>query len=192
VAWISADLKRQILTNTWPYCPMAVTFAPDGSIWTIGRLKDEANTRVLAETVVRRYDHDGKMLGSNTIRVRAAHGPETSELAAGGDRVGWFTQDDEYIEFALDGSEIARYPGPKFAWVHEISGLAISNDGKVIAGFAGSGKGVLVTLDRQQHSWTVLPVAYELAKKWVRVLGFDGSTLVTQLKSDTLGRFKTE
>lgn len=109
---IATDRKQQTITRLWPYCPRVVTFAPDGTVWTIGNLKDFENTRDLARNVLRRFDRTGRMLGSRSLEVKGWQTAGTSFLSASQDRVGWFTRDGEYIEFSLDGSEIARYDGP--------------------------------------------------------------------------------
>ena len=41
IARIAPDRKHQIVTGLWPYRPMAVTFAPDGTLWTVGYLTDD-------------------------------------------------------------------------------------------------------------------------------------------------------
>src|SRR5216683_3310535 len=41
VARISAGGTQQTITHVRPYIPSAVTFAPDGKIWTVGLLKEE-------------------------------------------------------------------------------------------------------------------------------------------------------
>jgi len=112
VARIAADRTQQVITRTWPYCPKVVTFAPDGSLWTIGNLKSKEGIGDIPGHYLRRFDPSGKMLASTTVRARGWHSDEISFLSASRDRVGWFTTDGEYIEFSLDGSEIARYDGP--------------------------------------------------------------------------------
>lgn len=88
VARISSGGKQQIIIRTWPYAPLAVTFAPDGSLWTIGRLKDDSNTRLIAEPVLRRFDPTGKVLELLfELKVKGSNVVETSSMAASRDRV---------------------------------------------------------------------------------------------------------
>ncbi len=192
LARIARDRQRQIITRTWPYCPMVVTFAPDSSIWTVGHMKDDENTRDLERNVLRRFDRAGKMLGSTTIQVSGSKTAETSYLRASRDRVGWLARGGEYIEFSLDGSEIGRYERPAGAAERDITGLAISDDNDVVAGWFGGGKAEFVVLDRETRSWTAVVLPKEHAPKWARVLGFDGSTLVTYSQNGRLTRFKTK
>src|ERR1700682_1466225 len=192
LARIAADGQHQLITPTWPYRPGVVTFAPDGSVWTIGHLKDYENTRVLENNVLRRFDRTGKMLGSTTLQVRGWQSAVTSYLRASRDRVGWFTLGGEYIEFSLDGSEIGRYEQPEGATERNISGVDISEDNDVIAGRFGNGKAELVLLDRDKRTWTAVALPKEYAPTWAWVLGFDGTTLVTYSRSGLLRRFKTK
>jgi hypothetical protein len=105
---IAADRKSQVITRTWPYAPKAVTFASDGTLWTIGNLFNEDMTRDVAYHVLRRFDPSGRVLSTKTLRIRGtSDGDAASYFYAFGDRVGWLTIAGEYIEFALDGAEIA-------------------------------------------------------------------------------------
>jgi hypothetical protein len=101
IAQISADRKNQIVTRVWPYCPMAVTFAPDETLWTVGHLKDENDTREIAYSVLRRFDAAGKLLSSANLRAKSRADGGITYLRASRDRVGWFTDKNEYIESLL-------------------------------------------------------------------------------------------
>ncbi len=191
LARISADRKSQIVTRVWPYCAMVVTFAPDGTVWTVGHLNDEDNTRVIALNVLKHFDSSGKILGSTTISAKGTDTAEISYLHASRDRVGWFTRSNEYIEFSLDGSEIARYNGPDGATEREISGVVLGEDNEVVAGWFGKGKAELVMLDRGTRKW--IPVALSTGvPEWARVLGFDGATLVTTTENGRMRRYHTK
>ena len=194
VARISADRERQTITRTYPYGPSAVTFTPDGNIWTIGNLNNEAGTDLIARNVLRRFDSSGKMLGSTTLQVLGSKTAETSFLRASLDRVGWFTRDGEYLEFSLDGAEIARYAGPEGAGVdsRNITGLVLSEDNEVVAGHFGGGKAEFVVLDRQQRSWNPVLLSKIQTPSWAFVLGLDGNSLVTTSVNGRMGRFKTK
>jgi hypothetical protein len=191
LARIAADRKSQIITRVWPYCAMVVTFAPDGSIWTVGHLKDEENTRIISLNVLRHFDSSGKILGSTTLTVKGSEIAATSYLHASGDRVGWFTRSNEYIEFSLDGTEMARYNGPDGATERDISGVVLGPENEVVAGWFGVGKAELVMLDRGTHRW--IPVSLSTGvPEWARVLGFDGATLVTTTENGRMRRYHTK
>lgn len=191
VARISHDRKRQIITRTWPYCPHLVTFAADGSVWTIGNLKDDLATRDIELNVVRRFDASGRMLGSNSVHLGRWGQAEAAFLRASRDRVGWYTG-QEYIEFSLSGSEIGRYAGPDVMSSTDITGMALSEDNDVVLSRFGGGKAEFTTLDRQDRTWTAAFVPKEHAPKWARVLGFDGADLVTTTTNGRIARFNTK
>lgn len=193
IARISADREHQTITRTWPYCPKILTFTPDGTVWTIGNLKDDEDTQDIANHVLRRFDPSGKMLGSATLRVQGWQTATTSFLRASRDRVGWFTRAGEYLEFSLDGQEIARYPGPEGAGVESrnITGMVLSEDNEVIVGHFGRATAEFMILDRERRSWKAVSVSKEQLPEWAFVLGLDGDTLVTFSTSGRLGRFKT-
>ena len=192
LARIAPDRQRQTITRTWPYCPDVITFSPDGSIWTIGHMKDYQNTRDLEMYVLRRFDRAGKMLGSTTLQVKGDETAVASFLRASRDRIGWFTRGPQYIEFSLDGLEIGRYDRPAGAGEWDITGIAISDENEVVASWFGGGKAEFVILDREKRTWTAVALPKEHAPKWARVLGFDGSTLLTYSKNGRLTRFNTK
>ena len=192
VARISSDRKDQIVTRTWPYCPMVVTFAPDGTIWTIGHLKDEANTREVAFHVLRRFDPSGKLLGSTMLHIGGRGTDETSYLRSSKDRVGWYTRSGEYIEFSLDGTEMARYDGPAGVKERDISGVALSSENDFVLARQANDKSKLDMLDRQTRTWIPVSIPAEFAPTYLRVYGFDGTTLVTAHTGTELRRFNTK
>jgi hypothetical protein len=203
VARIAPDHKNQIVTGVWPYRPRAVTFAPDGTLWTVGYLTDEDNTRVIAYNVLRRFDSSGNLLTSVNLRVRSKAG--ITYLRASRDRVGWFTEKNEYIEFSLDGSELARYEGPPGLYEgppgndrYQITGVALSDTDDVVATRfsvkqrAGvQDKLEILLLDRNARKW--IPVALsDGLPEWAQALGFDGTTLVISSHNGELSFFETK
>jgi hypothetical protein len=192
VARIAADRKSQIVTRVWPYCAMTVTFAADGTIWTIGHIKNDQDTGALAYHVLRRFDPSGKLLGSLTLDVMGRGTDETSRLRASRNRVGWFTRNNEYLEFSLDGSELDRYEGPEGATHEEITGVTIGPENEVVASRFRKGKTEFLTLDRENRTWIPVSIPTEYAPDWARVLGFDGTTLVTNSVNGRMRRFHTK
>jgi hypothetical protein len=189
VARIAADRNNQIVTRTWPYCSMVLTFAPDGTLWTLGHLKDEEDTREIQKNVLRRFDASGKLISSSNLTVNGPHTPDASYLRASRDRVGWFAPSNEYFEFALDGSEIGHYDGPPGADFDRISGVAISDQNEVVAAWFGKRIAQIMTLDRASKKWT--PVSLTTGTPaWARVLGFDGTTLIMYSKNGEFQRFR--
>jgi len=96
---------------------------------------NDENTKVLARAVLRRYDAEGKLVGSANIETRPYYlSLETSFLISSRDRVGWLNRGGEYVEFSLDGEEIGRYEGPEGSLSGDVSGVAIRKDNLVVAG----------------------------------------------------------
>lgn len=188
LARISPDRKSQTFTRTWPYVPEELTFDYNGNIWTIGDLKNEENTQDRVHTL-RRFDPSGKLLESKTIPVKGSFSDETTYLCSSRDHVGWFAG-EEYIEFRLNGSEIARYKGSAVSHWHDISGVTMNDDSDVIAGRFGSGKADILTLDRQTRSWIPVSLPKDYKPNWAEMLGFDGPTLVTYSDMGILDRFE--
>jgi hypothetical protein len=191
LARIASDRTSQVITRLWPYGAFAVTFAADGSVWTIGMLKDE-NGGEVARNVLRHFDSTGKMIATRTLQVKGSETAATSFLSASKDRIGWFTLGGEYLEFSLDGWEIGRYEGPEGAEPRDITGVVLNDDNDVIAGRFGKDKAEFVVLDRDRHAWTPVELPKEYATTWARVIGFDGATLVTYSQSGKLRMFKVK
>jgi hypothetical protein len=203
---ISADRKQQTITRVWPYCPAVITFVPDGTLWTIGHTKDYENTRDLDLYVLRRFDRTGRMLSSSTQHVRGWATAQTSVLRSSLDRVGWMNLGGQYIEYSFDGSEIGRYEGPvgfltAFASrqtgpqrpdLGDIKGMAIDDADSVVVGVFKNRRAEIEVLDRETRTWIPAALPTEYAPKWVRVLGFDGSTLVTYSQNGILRRFSPQ
>ncbi|HLJ49026.1 MAG TPA: hypothetical protein VKU01_23590 [Bryobacteraceae bacterium] len=150
IARIAADRKSQVVTRIWPYCALRITFAPDGTLWTIGHLKDNENTRVLARHVLRQFDPSGKMLKSVNVPALGWQTAELTSLHASRDRIGWFNLEGEYIEFGFDGSEIVRVPTPPGSSRNDITGVALSQDNDVVVSRFGAGRAEFDYLDRRQ------------------------------------------
>lgn len=112
LVWISPDRKRRTVIRLSPYVAYVVTIARDGTIWTIGGVRTDNLDRSKAQgDVLKRFDSSGKLLASSfpNGRARANMAPGASMVSylfASPDRVGWFTNGNQLIEFALDGREL--------------------------------------------------------------------------------------
>jgi len=191
LARVAADRKSQAITRTWPYVPNVVAFAPDGTLWTIGNLKNEENTRDIPGHFMRHFDRAGKVVGSSSVRVRGPEsgGEEISILRASQDRLGWLTEDGEYIEFSLDGAEMGRWDLPGQPGFLETTGFALSDQNDVIVGRFGKGHAELLELDRDAQTWARVTLPKDYTPSWAWIMGFDGTTLVADCNAGTLRRF---
>ncbi len=107
-------------------------------------------------------------------------------MGASRDRVGWFTCEGEYIEFSLDGKELGRYDGPK-----RVSGFALSDDNEAVAGQFDKKITRFIVLNRASRTWDPVSLPKADSPGWARVLGFEGSTLLTTTNNGIVRRFKT-
>jgi len=191
LARISPDRQSQVVTRTWPYCPMVVTFAADGKVWTVGHLFSEDGNETLAYNVLRVFDKSGKLVGSTKVATKGIPGEELSFLRASRDRVGWLNRSNEYFEFGPDMTEIGRFKGPELGSDREITGFALSEDGDAIVSTFGKEKTDFLFLDRATGVWTPLSTG-PASFRWARAAGFDGSVLVLYEHPDNLKRFLTK
>lgn len=195
IATISADRTRQTMTRVWPYMPYIVTVAPDGTIWTIGMVKTEDGRGSVALHVLRRFQPDGRMLDSRTLKLRGDSTFETiSQFRSSADRVALFTPENEYIEFSLNGGEMDRYEGPVRAPSKDLSAvfMGLSRDGRVIITHHTAAGNQFLELDRKNRSWVPVEFVGKAPRKYAEVLGFDGTTLVTREDNGRLGFFNLE
>ncbi len=177
--------RSQIVTRTFPYAPKAVVFAPDDTIWTIGNQFTEDKSRDVAYHVLRRFDCNGKELSSRILNLPPGGTTDNvSYLGAAHDRIGWFTTSGLYIEFALDGKELARYDGPggvdqsgdSSNWGNR--SMALSEDGLVLVAVTRDKHTALYTLIRETRSWVKVE-RESRSQAPTMLLGFDGPNLVT-------------
>jgi len=197
LARMSADLSKQTVTRLWPFCAVAVAFSPDGTLWAVGHLKDEANTRILSKHVLRRFDTSGRLVSSAVLQVRGDEIEANSFLRSSSDRVGWLTRDGQYIKFGLDGREMGRYEGPpgvagiEFLQWMKIS-FALTSDGEAVLGRTNAKTAEMFVLQRQTKLWNQISLPSEAVASWSRIIGADGVTIVTNGGNNRLLRFRTK
>ncbi|HVN06314.1 MAG TPA: hypothetical protein VMT86_17955 [Bryobacteraceae bacterium] len=181
---ISPSAKSQTVVRLFPYGAEAVTFGPDGTIWTAGiENHDDPGTRQ-DYLILRRFDITGKQVGGAVPRsefpVRSAP-TAASVLVSSKDRVGWFSPfGQRYMEFTAGGKELAAYA--LSVPLVDIRGFALCDDNRAWLGISGSAEEsqglkephtVLASLDRAQGTWTKgEPQAY------VHIHGCSGTTLI--------------
>lgn len=187
IAIISRDRLNQSVIRTWPYVALAVAVAPDGTIWAMGRLKDEGNTQIVTEPVLRRYDASGKQIDSKKVEMSEWNPIETSKMAASRDRIGWLTHHGKYLEFDLNGRELRRYEA--IAEAERFASFAISESNDVVLTTLVNGSSNFYDLDRQSGKWVPAELAGGTKTSWNHALGFDGDTLITLTGGSKLNRF---
>ena len=183
IAWISPDTTRQVITRVQPYSPRAVTVASDGTIWSVGEMLNE-NRRVVYPNVLRHYTSSGQLLASTVVRgVRKNSGglynvSMMSELMVSNDRIGWLTATCQYIEFSFDAVQLGSYACPNgYTEIIGVRGVALSSADDLLIGGKWMAPFAPLQLDRAANTWKPVPI-YQDSGKTVRLLGFDGNTLV--------------
>jgi hypothetical protein len=181
---ISPGGKSQTVVRLFPYGAEAVTFAPDGSIWTAGIENHDDPGSSQDYLILRRFDITGKQVGGAVPRsefpVRSIP-VGGSILVSSKDRVGWLSPfGHRYMEFTADGKELASYP--LSVPLVDTRGLALCDDDRVWLAVSGSSEEsqgmkephtVLTLLDRAQGTWTR---GEQQAYVWIH--GCSGTTLI--------------
>ena len=194
LAWISPDKEQQVVTPAWPYTTDAVTVAPDGTIWTVGEMENNA-VRMVYPNVLRHYTTSGQLLAST--KVTGVHKNEggrsnvsmTSALMASNDRVGWLTAACQYIEFSLEAVQLGSYDCPNgYKQISNVSGVGLISADELLVGGKWFVPLAPLELDRSEGSWRPVPVPRDSGNTR-EILGFDGLTLVTNSTSSSMRRY---
>ncbi|MGE5569339.1 MAG: hypothetical protein ACM3S5_09920 [Rhodospirillales bacterium] len=183
LVWISPDRKRRTVVRLSPYVALGVALAGDGSIWTIGGMRSRSRSRGEARSVLRRFDPSGQVLASSVPngRARANIAPEAASMSylfASPDRVGWLTNGNQFIEFALDGRELGRFDGPPGLDHLDTSGVAMDAENEVLVGDKREGRFEVWRLNRSKRAWEPVSLNWPGKPRFSRILGFDGTTLI--------------
>ena len=169
VATIPRDRKKVGLIRDEAFRPRHVAVTPDGVVWVIGEQARSAD-------LLKRFSPSGKLLTSQIVPDFSRH--RGFMLRAAGDRVGWLG-DQGYIEFALDGSILSRFPAPPWERFQSSAVLAMRGDHQVVVQTT-YGQGPIWSLHRAKRRWD----AFE---EDGRLMGFDGDRLVLAQKDANRG-----
>jgi len=181
---ISPDAKSQTVVRLFPYGAEAVTFAPDGTIWTAGIENHDDPGTSQDYLMLRRFDITGKQIGGAVPRSEfpARSIPLAgSILVSSKDRVGWLSPfGHRYVEFTADGKQLASYA--LSVPLVDTRGFALCDDNRAWLGVIRSSEEsqglkephtILASLDRAQGIW-----AKSEPQAFFHILGCSGATLI--------------
>ncbi|MBX9603117.1 MAG: hypothetical protein K2X35_19085 [Bryobacteraceae bacterium] len=121
--------------RTRPYAPFHVSYAQDGTLWTVGRVYDERFEAVPGHEMVRHYSADGRLLKTalptSLFPPSQQHPGRSSALAAGGDRIAVLLETaGEWVELDTNGQILGRYPWKKPSKSSLLSGISVTSEGE--------------------------------------------------------------
>ncbi|MCL6506901.1 MAG: hypothetical protein K6T59_07740 [Bryobacteraceae bacterium] len=186
LALISPDGRSQRVVRTNPFIPAQVVVAPDGAIWALGY--EKAGDLITREhRMLRRFNSLGTQTGAYLPRSlfpgpRIPHPADRSFLAAGSDRIGWYSHiTGEYVEWSLSGEVLTRLPGPRLQNNDEVHGLALCPDNQVYVNVSRIVKrpvaSEILRLDRAQGVWS--PVTHS-GERFLFLYGCGSDGLLTE------------
>jgi hypothetical protein len=206
---LNQDGKQVRFIDTGRFLPEAACFAPDHSIWVMGRRGDGK--------LVRKYSSDGKLIGSFLPRSLFPPGlpPAGSGVGwirASHDRIGMMvypgegSNNPEWIELDLEGNLMGRWKlGPQFTGdpvthnvTYSLGGVAFTSDGRLFAETETCPalyhcSDQLVLLDRDSSTWKA--VSDNPLDRFHLLLAADGNDLVVWDRSQsafTLSTFQRQ
>jgi len=169
IAVTSPTGDQATTVRLYPYYPTGITFASDGTIWTLGLEivnGTEKNPGVNPEDgVIRNFDRTGKLLRwyvprssiSSPILVHNGY------IASSNGRVGWYTgpvggPGSEYYEIHSDGM-VRKRPSIALSKSEYVTGLALTDDGTTY----------VTTSDNKNHLGRLLAIS-STAQEWTAEL----------------------
>lgn len=154
------------LIRTYPYWPISLAIAPDGTIWTVGsemtyERKSSGDGVNPNGDVVRHFDRTGKLLGSAVPRqtLHPKYKYTDGFLVATSDHIGWYSPTQGpgvYIELSpANPKDYKVYSGPPDAR-SRAQGFALTESGKVFLTNDVDNRRGTYTLDRTTNQWNAV------------------------------------
>lgn len=189
LALTSPNGKEQRIVRTDPFIPAQITLGPDGACWALGYEKAEG--RITREhMMLRRYDASGIETGMWLPRSwfperRYGHPATLSFLAAGRDRIGWYSHvTGEYVEWSFQGQILTRVQGPELRNNDEVNGLGLCPGGEVYLSVSRILKRPvaweILRLNRRTSAWELVPRIGTAARVLGGLYGCDADGLVAE------------
>jgi hypothetical protein len=177
-----------------PYHPYRVSFASDGTIWTLG-----ANDNNDKGALVRQFDSGGKLISSHVPMNAVSKLPGfdfvdvymESLFATAQGRVGWYApRTGRYFELSSDGA-LTQYDGVPND-LKQANALALTDSGTTIVSCGGTdGYYQLWSLDRAKKEWIRLDLsAYGPSGFSPLLYGASGDTIAVTVKVGDIAFFE--
>ncbi len=114
IVWVGKAGHLVRVVKTSPYAVFSLAFAPDGSLWTAGRVRDEASRTAPEHDVIRRYDSQGRVIQSLLPKTQFGAPPRLDPckncwfVPGEGQMSVLFPRTNDWIELSLDGRVLKR------------------------------------------------------------------------------------
>ena len=199
LVWIAPDGKTERLVRTAPYYPHSLTFAQDGTVWTLGyemingRLKDPSLDP--KDGVLRQFDRGGKIMASALPQEEFLK-PEwlgrvaSGKLAAVREHLAWYScvrGKSRYVEIPTDKIEMHVFPGVSRElantgkWDGDVDGFTVTDTGDAVVSISGPRSRQTFIFDRAGTKWmklAVAPMGVSARTFDPNLVGSDGNRLV--------------
>jgi hypothetical protein len=172
----------------YPYYPVLVTIASDGTIWTVGSEivngKESGPGVNPADGVLRHFDRAGKMLGSFIPRSTLSSGLmiQSGFLRSGNGRVGWYTgpmfgPGSEYFEVLADGS-LRKFPSIDLGARERVDGIALTDNGRTYVTTTDNSlrKSRFLSIGSEEQQWQ--PESFPSSLSRASLYGGEGNRLI--------------
>jgi hypothetical protein len=175
-----------------PYRPYRVSFAPDGTIWTLGVDDNEKGG------LIRQFDRSGKLISSHMPMSTVSKLPDFSAgdfpaslFATAQGRVGWYApQTRRYFELSSDGT-LAQYEGVPN---HQAGALALTDSGAtIVSSGSADAHWELWSLNREKKVWTKIDLSqYGPSGSSPLLYGASGNQIAVTVKVGDIAFFDVQ
>jgi hypothetical protein len=181
--WVDQARKTTRVVRTSPYSVLALAFATDGTLWTVGREKDPGHA------VVRQFDKTGKMIQSllpvETFKAGklVSHPAELVEMVpTTGGGMGMFVPgSSEWIDITSSGHVTRQTLPIPSDGNYMVPGVGLAQNGDPILTVqptSGSGATRVVRYQKSDGQLVTIQECETRECQWSRIAGVDNDKLV--------------
>jgi hypothetical protein len=200
ILWVSHTGNIDRVVRTPSFAPVRLVFAPDGNLWTLGKVYDETFKETPEHEVVRGYDQQGKLIKTllpvQSFKNANMHPAAGSFLVANAEKVGMYSPTArEYVEFDVSGENVRRWTTPELPSKTVVLACGLTNRGDLYIGGVVKGKDGPVTYRLDRTSGDLAPIRLPDtagASRVLSLLGTIDNDLVLYSKPVGITRFSLE